>query len=439
MKDWENIYNSRRMTAVEAVSHIHSGQRVMLGHIAAEPLDTLDALIENCGQLHDVEIMNAFSYGPSLFAQPGMEEHFHYVSMFASATNRECVRSGRGDYIPISVHGMQRIFKFDHRDIDVFMTLASRPDADGYVSIGVSSDFGMELIKKAGLVIAECTPHMPRTYGSTRVHISELDCIVESERDLLQYVPPKPTAEDHAIAGHVASLIEDGSTIQVGVGNVPNIVMGLIRGKKDLGIHTEVLGDWCVDLYECGALTGAAKTVLPGKIVSTSVVGTHRIYDFVNNNPDVQILEAEFVNDSGIIAKNHKMICVNACVEMDLLGQSTAESSDGYQLSGSGGQLNFMEGATMSEDGLGKAILTVKSCYIDRKGVKHSRILPSLKPFSAVTTPRNSIDYLITEYGIARLRYCTAHERARNIISVAHPDFRAGLTAAYEDHFKVKL
>lgn len=436
--DWRAEYNRKLCTAEEAAARIRSHDTVALGHAMSEPGYLVDALCRHCGHLEDVKIIHAVSYGENPYCRPGMERHFSFNGMFLGPNTRECVAAGRGDYTPICVSEMPLLFRSGTVPVTAAMVMMSRPDENGYCYVGVASDFTMEIMRQAKTVIAECNDQVPRTCGDNYIHVSELDCIVETSHRIPEVQPIAVTDTERAIARYVSDLIEDGSTLQVGIGGIPNAIMGLMKNKRNLGIHSEMISDWIVELTESGVINGREKTLYPGKSIATFVMGTKTVYDYVDRNPSIAIYEADFVNNPAVIARNRKMVAVNACTEVDLFGQIASETAGGRQVSGSGGQLDFFRGANAGFDGAGKSIIAIRSTYTDREGRVHSRIRPWLEEKTVVTTGRNDIGYVVTEYGAAPLRWQSAQTRARNLIRVAHPDFRDELIEAFERHFKTR-
>ena len=321
------------------------------------------------------------------------------------------------------------LFKED-LPVDVALIQVSIPDEHGFCSFGVSNDYTKPAAKYAKLVIAEVNNKMPRTMGDSFIHVSEIDYIVESNHQIIELKPPKIGDVEKAIGEHCASLIEDGSTLQLGIGAIPDAVLLFLKDKKDLGIHSEMISDGVVELVEAGVITNKAKTIHPGKIVVTFLMGTQRLYDFVNNNPMVEMYSVDYVNDPTVIMKNSKMISINSCVQVDLMGQVASETVGLKQISGVGGQVDFVRGSNMCIDG--KSIMAMSSTAAQGK---ISKIVPLLDEGSAVTTGRNDVNYVVTEYGIAKLKGKNLKNRARALINIAHPDFKDGLVLEFEKRF----
>ncbi|AKA70746.1 acetyl-CoA hydrolase/transferase family protein [Clostridium scatologenes] len=431
---WKDIYENKLVTAKEAVSKIGSNSRVVVGHAVGEPSELIDALVENKENYENVEIVHMVAMGKGEYAKEGMEKYFKHNSIFVGASTRDAVNSGRGDYTPCFFYEVPKLFKDGYMPVDVALIQVSKPDEHGYCSFGVSNDYTKPAAECAKLVIAEVNENMPRTMGDSFIHVSDIDCIVEASHQIIELKPPKIGEVEKAIGKHCASLIEDGSTLQLGIGAIPDAVLLFLKDKKDLGIHSEMISDGVVELVEAGVITNNKKTLHPGKIVVTFLMGTKRLYDFVNDNPMVETYPVSYVNDPTIIMKNYKMVSVNSCVQVDLMGQICSESIGMKQISGVGGQIDFIRGASMAKDG--KSIIAIPSTAA--KG-KVSRIVPLLDEGAAVTTSRNDVDYVITEYGIAGLKGKTLKQRAKELINIAHPDFREGLIKEYENRFKCKF
>ena len=313
--------------------------------------------------------------------------------------------------------------------LDVAMVMVSPPDENGMCSLGVSVDYTQEAVKQARTVIAQVNPQMPWTGPHSLVRVEDLDCIVEHEAPLIELQPPKIGEIERAIGEHCASLIPDGATLQLGIGAIPDAVLLFLKDKKDLGIHSEMFSDGVVALAEAGVITNAKKTLHPGKFVVTFLMGTRRLYDFVDHNPDVDMYPVDYVNNPFIIAQNDNLISINSCVQVDLMGQVASETIGPRQISGVGGQVDFVRGASASKGGV--SIMAMPATV---KG-KISKIVPLLDEGAAVTTSRNDVDYIVSEYGVAALKGQTLRQRARNLIEIAHPDFRDGLKAEFERRF----
>ena len=422
----QEIYKSKLITADQAATKIVSGNRVATGHACAEPITIINAMVKNKDAYKDVEIVHMVPMGKDEYTKPGMESHFIHNALFVGASTKEAVAQGRADFTPVFFSKIPDLFR-KYLPIDVALIQVSSPDEHGCCSFGVSVDYTKTAAECAKVVIAEVNKQMPRTMGDSFINLSDIDYIVESNHPLIELTPPKIGDVEKAIGKNCASLIEDGSTLQLGIGAIPDAVLLFLKEKKDLGIHSEMISDGVVELVEAGVITGKAKTLHKGKIVVTFLMGTKRLYDFVDNNPMVEMYSVDYVNDPSVVAKNNKMVCVNSAIQVDFMGQVNAEMIGPTQFSGTGGQVDFIRGASMAKNG--KAIIAMPSTAC--KG-KVSRIKPYLDEGAAVTTLRNDVQYVVTEYGIAQLKGKTLKNRAKALINIAHPDFRNELIQEFE-------
>ena len=430
MNDWREIYKSKLCTAEEAVKHIPNHCRVFFGHGANEPIVLTDALVANYEQYEDVEICHWVPMGKGEYTRPEMRGHFHYNGLFLGPATRTSVQEGRADYTPFYFHQSPRFFTDGTFPIDVAMVSLTPPDKHGFCSFGVSVCGTKPAALSAKMVIAQINDQMPRTMGDSFIHVSQITYAVEASSPLPELGGGKITEVEEAIGRNCAALIEDGSTLQLGIGSIPDAVLKFLGDKKDLGIHSEMFSDGVVDLYRQGVITGAAKTENKGKMVAAFLMGSKKLYDFVDNNPDVMMLTVDYVNDPLVIARQNKMVSVNSCLQVDFNGQVNSESMGTKQFSGIGGQLDYVRGAAMCPDG--KSILAMPSTA--KKGTI-SRIVPVLDPGATVTTTRTDVHYIVTEYGAVNLRGKSLRERARLLISIAHPKFRDELWAAYHERY----
>lgn len=429
--DWKAYYESRLTTAEEAVTHIKSGDRVILAHACGEPSYLVDAMVANAAAYKDVEIVHMVAMGKGEYCQPQYAENFRHNAIFVGGCSRDAIADGRGDFTPCFFFEVPRLFS-STLPLDVAMVMVTPPDENGMCSLGISVDYTLEAVKKAKTVIAQVNPLYPWTGEHSLVPVTDLDIIVEHEAPLIELAPPKIGEIEKAIGANCASLIPDGATLQLGIGAIPDAVLLSLKDKKDLGIHSEMFSDGVVELVEAGVVTNARKTLHPGKFVVAFVMGTRRLYDFVDHNPDVEMRPVDYVNNPFVIAQNDHLISINSCVQVDLMGQVASETIGPKQISGVGGQVDFVRGASASKGGV--SILAMPSTV---KG-KISKIVPLLDEGAAVTTGRNDVDYVVTEYGVAHLRGETLRQRARNLIAIAHPDFREGLQAEFEKRFHCK-
>lgn len=419
---WQADYARKVMSAQEAVRVIKSGDSVYVHSNAAAPERLISAMVERAGELKDVKVLHIMTLGKADYAKPDYFDSFKVHALFIGQNVRESVNSGRAEYIPIFLSEIPALFESGGLPVDVCLIHVSPPDAHGFCSYGVSVDCTIAARKRARLVIAEVNKQMPRTLGRSFVHVSRLDCIVESDHPLPELLPDVPTAVEEAIGKNVAGLIEDEATIQLGIGAIPNAVLQYLSGKRNLGVHSEMLSDGIVDLIEQGIVTNDSKTVLPGKVAVSFVMGTKRLYDFVDNNPLIEFQTSDFINDPFVISRNFKMTAINSALQVDVSGQVVADSIGNYLYSGVGGQVDFIRGASRSKGG--KAIIAMPSTA---KGGQVSRITACLDPGGGVVTSRADVHYVVTEYGVAQLYGKTLKERVRALVTIAHPDFRDSL------------
>jgi len=418
------MYRQKLVTAHGAVKLIKSGNNVILPLGCGEPEALVTAMGERGGELKDVKVHQMLPLRKSAYMDQSLSGSFRHVSWFNSGANRQGVNEGWSDFMPSHFHDIPKLIS-DYVDVDVFMGTVSPMDDRGYFSFGLSVDYTTTAASRARIVIIEVNPNMPRTRGHSLIHISEVDYIVESSSPIPELSLPPVTGEDEIIGAYIAGLIEDGSTIQLGIGGMPNAVARALANKHDLGVHTEMITDGMVDLVEAGVINGREKSLYPGKLIGSFAVGTRRLYDFLNENPMVEMYPVSYVNDPYVIGQNSKMVSINASLEVDLFGQCASESIGPVQYSATGGQSDFARGCLRSPGGQG--FITLKSTA--KKGTL-SKIVPLLKQGSQVSCSRNDVDHIVTEYGVAKLRGKTSRERAQEIIAVAHPDFRPELREA---------
>ncbi|GAB6157129.1 acetyl-CoA hydrolase/transferase family protein [Desulfotomaculum varum] len=415
-------YNAKLVTADEAVTCIQSGNDVVVAFGVAETPVLLDAMVNRKDELRDVRIHQMIPMRKVKYLEPGMEEHFTHVSWFTSGASRNGVQSGRFDIMPNYFYLSPRLFA-EYIEVDVLMATVSPMDKYGFFSFGTSIDYTTTVAQKAKKIILVVNPHMPRTHGNTFIHVTQADYIVEDNSPLPELPSKEPGSEDMAIGQYVAELIEDGSTLQLGIGKIPNAVARALLNKKNLGIHSEILTDGMVDLIEAGAVTNNAKTIHHGKAVACAALGSKKLYDFINDNPMFELHPVSYTNNPNIIGKNIKMVSINATVEVDLLGQCASETIGPVQYSGTGGQVDFIRGAVQAPGG--KAFIVLHSTVKDK-----SKIVPMFREGTVITTSKNDVDYVVTEYGVAKLSGRTFKQRAEALINIAHPDHRAELREA---------
>ncbi len=428
--EWKKIYAERLSSADKAVKLIKSGQRIAVGHAAAVPKLCMKALTDNAEAYRDVELFHMLTLDEGLYMQPEYEKNFRHVGNFVGANSRKAVQEHRADFIPLFFYEVPKLMRNGSLPIDVAMVQLSKPNEEGYCSFGISCDYTKPAAELAPIVIAELNEQMPFVGGDNLIHVSKLSAIVEANYPL-NTIAPAPLGEtEEAIARHCASLIEDGSTLQLGIGAIPDALLHFLKDKKDLGIHTEMFSDGVISLIESGVINGEKKTLHPGKMLATFLMGSEKLYQFVHKNPMVELYPVDYVNDPRIIAQNDKLISINSCIEIDLMGQVVSETIGRKQFSGTGGQVDYVRGANWSEGG--KSIIAIPSTA--RKG-SSSRIVATIAEGAAITTLRNDVDYVVTEYGVAHLKGKTLRERARALIAIAVPRFRAELEQAAKEYF----
>lgn len=408
----------KQAKASDVVKCIQSGHRVFIHGGAATPLRLIDAMLEEAGRLKDVELMHLHTVGKARYADPEFEGIFRVTNLFVGGNMRKKLHPGRVDYLPCFLSEIPGLFRSGRKPIDVAMIHVSPPDEHGFCSLGTSVDVARAAVEVAKVVIAQVNPNMPRVHGDGFIHVSDIDYFVEVNDPIPEAEHEAPTPEEQAIGRFAASLIEDGSTLQAGIGSIPDAVLAALKGHKHLGVHTEMWSDGMLDLLKCGAIDNSRKCIHPGKTVSGFVVGSRALYDYIHDNPSVVQLDIEYVNRAAIIARNPKVVAINSAVEIDLTGQVCADSIGSKIISGVGGQMDFIRGASLSPGG--KPIIAITSRTA--KGVP--RIVPVLKTGAGVVTTRAHIHYVVTEYGVADLYGLTLSERARALIKIAHPDDR---------------
>lgn len=432
---WQNDYQNKLTTAEKAVDFIKSGERLVIGHACGEPSYLVETMVSKAEQYENVEIVHMVAMGKAGYAQPGMEKHFRHNALFVGGTTRKAVEEGRADYTPCFFYRIPELFTNGSLPVDVALVQATAPDDNGNMSLGISVDYTLPAAKAAKKVIVQVNHELPRTGGDSCINVSDANvvAVVEHDAPIIELAPPKIGEVERAIGANCAKLIHDGDTLQLGIGAIPDAVLLFLKDKKDLGIHSEMFSDGVVELAEAGVITNAKKNTHTGKYVANFLMGTKRLYDFVNNNPDVEMYPVDYVNNPVIIGREDNMVSINSCVQIDLMGQAASESIGYKQISGVGGQVDFIRGAAMAKNG--RAILAFPSTAA--KGTV-SKIVPLLDEGAAVTTSRNDVDYAVTEFGIAKLSGKTLKERARALIEIAHPNFRDDLKKVYEERFHCK-
>ncbi|HVP10111.1 MAG TPA: GNAT family N-acetyltransferase [Phycisphaerae bacterium] len=422
-KPWQQRYPGKVVTAVEAVKGIRPGQRVFIGSGAGEPQTLVEALTAR-EDLADTEIVHILTLGLATYAEPRFGNRFRHNAYFIGPNVREAVSQGRADYTPIFLSEIPALFRSGRVVIDAALIAVSPPDEHGYCSYGVSIDIVKAGTESAQKVIAEVNEQMPRAHGDCFIHVRDIDMLVPSDRPILEAPQGAPDELAERIARHIANLVEDGATLQLGIGTIPDAVLHYLGNFKDLGIHTEMFSDGIIPLIEKGVITNARKTLHRGKIVSSFVMGSRKLYDFVNNNPLVEFHPTEYTNDPFVIAQNDKMISINSAIEVDLTGQVCADSLGMMFYSGIGGQVDFVRGAARSKGG--KPIIALPATAANGN---ISRIVPYLKQGAGVVTSRGDVHYVVTEFGSAFLHGKSIRERALALIQIADPRFRPWLLA----------
>ncbi len=427
--DWQARYRDKLKSAESALEVIKPGDRLFIGSACAAPQKLVQALADR--PVEDVEIAHLLTLGVAPYAGEKLAGRYRANSFFVSANVREAVQQGRADYTPIFLSEIPALLRSGRLPIDVALIQVTPPDEHGFCSFGVSVDITKPAAEAAACVIAEVNPHMPRTHGDSFIHTSRINTLVESQEPVLTFETPGESEVARRIAKNVADMVEDGSTIQVGYGGIPNALLGYLKDKKDLGVHTEVFSDGIIDLIDAGVINNRRKTLHPGKVVASFAMGSRRLYDYIDNNPMFEFHPVDYTNDPFVIAQNDKMVSINSALEIDLTGQVCADSI-GYRFySGIGGQLDFVRGAARSRQG--KAIIVLKSTRDDEQ---FSRIVPVLSEGAGVVTSRGDVHYVVTEWGAAFLHGKSVRDRALSLVSIAHPKFRSELLKlAKERHY----
>ena len=416
---------SKFVSAAKAISHIKSGNRIYVQAAAAAPSVLTKALSERASELRNVEVCHLHTEGEAPYADPALAESFHVNSFFIGKNVRHTLTAGNGSYTPIFLSELPHLFRRRALILDAVFIHVSPPDEHGYCSLGVSVEASLAAIDNAPLVIAQVNRHMPRTFGDSIIHVSRITYMVEADMPLVSH-EPEPISDIEAMIGrHIASLIEDRSTLQMGIGSIPNAALTQLTNHKNLGLHTEMFSDGVIDLIEKGVIDCRYKGTVRGRALATFLMGSKRLYDFVNDNPFIEMRESSFVNDTAAIRKNPKMVAINSAIEVDLTGQVCADSIGKRMYSGVGGQMDFIRGASLSEGG--KAIIALPSTTKNGK----SKIVPFLQAGAGVVTTRAHVHYIITEYGIANLFGKTLKQRTSELIGIAHPDHRESIERAF--------
>ncbi|NNE10271.1 MAG: acetyl-CoA hydrolase/transferase family protein, partial [Gemmatimonadetes bacterium] len=422
--NWKKEYESKRTSPAEAVQCVRSGDRVYVGSGCAVPQGLTGALVERGDELRDVEIVHLLTFGMATYSKRQHAKSFHHNAFFIGGNVRDAVNEGRADYTPIFLSEIPALFQSGQMPLDCALVMVSPPDANGFCSLGIHPDLAMSAVKTAKTVIAEVNRSMPRVHGDTFVHVRDIDMFVENTHQLVELVSEVAGPISSAIGRHIASLVPDGATLQLGIGKIPDAILPLLINHQDLGIHSEMIGNGVIDLMERGVITNARKPIHAGKVVASFAMGTFDLYEYLRDNPAFEFHPTEYVNDPRIIAQHPKMVSVNSAVEVDLTGQVVSDSMGHRFYSGIGGQVDFIRGAAMSDGG--RPVLALPSTAA---GGTRSRIVTELTPGAGVVTSRGDVHYVVTEYGVAYLHGKSVRERAMALVEIAHPDFRPELRA----------
>ncbi len=426
--NWADTYKSRLVDIDTAVSKIGTDNDVIVAMCASEPQGCMSRFHTIADRVEEVRVFSCLTLKPyDFYMKPEMKGHFELASWFHAPGSRAALKAGNGTvtFVPNMLH-RSASDRIHARRPDIFFGTCTPPDKHGFVSLSLGITYEKDIIEAAKIVVLEVNPRLPRTLGDTQIHVSAVDFFVENDQEVPSLPAPEPNGTDMTIGGHIAELVDDGSTIQLGIGGIPNAAALALRDKKDLGVHTEMFVDSMMELYEMGVITNARKSLKPGKFVTTFAMGSRALYDWLDDNVVVEFQRGRWVNDPHTVAQNSKMVSVNTCIMVDLTGQVASESIGAAQYSGTGGQSDTAQGAVAGTDGLGKSII---ACYSTAKNGAVSTIVPTLPEGSAVTLHRSFVDHVVTENGIARLRGKTVRERVRELIGIAKPEFRADLEA----------
>jgi len=418
------------VSAPEAIRVVRSGDRVYIHSVAAAPRALITALAERAADLRNVEIVQLHTEGPAPYAAPELAASFRVNALFVGKNVRDAVARGQGDYVPIFLSEVPALFRSRAMPLDVALITVTPPDKHGYCSLGVSVDASRAAAQSARYVVAQVNANMPRSHGDGLIHVKDIDLAVEQADPIPEVGRPALGELELTIGAYVAGLVEDGATIQLGIGAIPEAVLAALSGHVDLGVHTEMFSDGVVDLVEQGVITGARKRSHPGKVVASFVMGSRRLYDFIDDNPAVLLLDVAYTNDTAVIRRNPAVTAINSALEIDLTGQVCADSLGTYQYSGVGGQMDFIRGAALSERG--KPIIVLRSTTTRGE----SRIVPFLKQGAGVVTTRAHVNYVVTEHGVASLHGKNLRQRARALVGIAHPDHRDALEQAAWERFR---
>ncbi|KGN89210.1 4-hydroxybutyrate CoA-transferase [Porphyromonas crevioricanis] len=429
--NWQEKYKDRIVSTDEAVVRsLQPGARVVFGHAAAAPQHFAEAMFRNRESLRDITVFHMLYFGKAWHLMPEMEGHVRGFLNFLEGNSRSAYRDRRVDFVPCHFHEVPELFSQGFYPVDVAVVQVSEPDAEGRCSFGVSADYTKPAAMAAKVVVAEINPQMPYIGGDNLISLEEIDYMIPIDQPVVEVINPPVGEIEKQIGKHCAELIQDGATLQLGIGGIPDAVLSSLDGKKDIGIHTEMFTDGVMHAIRSGLINGKAKTLHPGKVVTSIIMGSEELYRFVDHNDMIECYPVNYVNNPYVIAKNDRLVSINSCIEMDLTGQAASESIGYEQFSGTGGQVDFLRGARYSKGGI--SIMAFPSTA---KAGEQSRIVPILKEGATVTSGRMEIDYVATEYGAVRLRGRSLRERAELLISIAHPKFRPWLEEEYRKRF----
>jgi 4-hydroxybutyrate CoA-transferase len=423
--NWQQTYQDKVTSAAKALAVVQSGNRVYLGGGAGVPIHLIEALVARAPELYDVELTHILTFAEAPYTAERYKNHFRVNALFIGGNVRRAVAQGWADFTPVFLSDIPGLFRDGSLPLDVAMIMLSPPDEHGFCSYGVEVGTSKPAAEAACVIIAEVNRQMPRTYGDSFIHVSRLDHIVETDYPLPEAPQGGSSPAHERVGQHIAELIPDGATLQMGIGSIPDAVLRCLTGHKNLGIHSELFSDGVIDLVEQGVVTCAEKTFHPGKIVAGFLFGSERLYRFVDNNPMIEMQPTDYVNDPFNIARNNKMVAINSAVQIDLTGQICADSIGTRFYSGAGGQVDFVRGAARSPGGL-----PIIACLSTAQGNRVSRIVPTLYEGAGVVTTRNDVHMVVTEYGVAHLRGKSIRERAQALITIAHPAHRDELAYA---------
>ena len=421
---WKRRFASKVCTPGEAVRAIAPGRRILIGSGAAEPGRLVEAMVAHCDHLADNDVVHLLTLGPAPYVQPGMERRFRHMAFFIGSNVRQAVQEGRADFMPVFLSEIPELIRSRRVGIDAALIQVSPPDRHGFVSLGVSVDIVRAAVSTADLVLAEVNPNMPRTLGDSFLHVDDVTWLVPVDYDLHELAVRKPDDVSREIGRHVARLIPDGATLQAGIGKIPDAVLADLVDHRDLGVHTEMFSDGVMSLIQSGVINNERKTLHPGKVIASFLMGSRELYEFVDNNPIIEMHPTEYVNDPTIIARNDNMVAINSALQVDLSGQVCAESIGFNIYSGFGGQLDFIRGAASAKNG--KPVIALPSTA---RGGSVSRIVPALNEGAGVVTTRADVHYVVTEHGAADLHGKSIKRRVQELTAIAHPDFRGELDA----------